>query len=101
MELNRKEFDMSLAQFGFTANDINAINLRLQKHILPQLEAIQVQALVSPKNGDLENAITELIKYLTDDFLWAFKLDSDWLDEYRIIKRLLERIETEKNILQR
>ena len=46
MEIDITTFKDSLRKFSFNETEINAIILRLQKHIYPQMQAIQVHAKV-------------------------------------------------------
>ena len=55
MQIDIIKFNESLTEFGFKPSEINAINLRIHTHIIPQLEAIQVQAKVMPKLADIED----------------------------------------------
>lgn len=48
MEINRTDFNNSLLDYGFKDYQIKAIQERMNKHIYPQIEAIQVQAKVKP-----------------------------------------------------
>lgn len=62
MQIDIIPFNESLTEFGFKPSEINAINLRIHTHIIPQLEAIQVEAKViqKPKPKTLQ-AIFEIV----------------------------------------
>lgn len=62
MQIDIIPFNESLTEFGFKPSEINAINLRIHTHIIPQLEAIQVEAKViqRPKPKTLQ-AIFEIV----------------------------------------
>lgn len=63
MQIDIIPFNESLTEFGFKPSEINAINLRIHTHIIPQLEAIQVEAKVS---DDCERLYISEFDYFVD-----------------------------------
>lgn len=81
MQIDIIPFNESLTEFGFKPSEINAINLRIHTHIIPQLESIQVEAKVSDDFGDIKNKLWTF--YIAGTILGS-GIDRNELDKYNI-----------------
>lgn len=97
MQIDIIPFNESLTEFGFKPSEINAINLRIHTHIIPQLEAIQVEAKVSDDLGRkfIEKAYLYRCNYIRDIDNWEggySYLIADSLEEaYELAKILYDK----------